>query len=86
MERGTEDIVATAELPGHVAKLVQTLGRRNLVAVKRQAPSSEQPSAAAPIHTDRSSSQASAQQPSASRAAALHDQGDSQKQLQNGRA
>ena len=38
MEQGTEELVAIADLPSHVAKLVHTLGKRDLVATKRQAP------------------------------------------------
>ena len=42
MEQGTEEVVAIADLPSHVAKLVQGLGERTLVATKRQAPAAEQ--------------------------------------------
>lgn len=45
MEQGTEEVVAIADLPSHVAKLVQGLGERTLVATKRQAPATEQPPA-----------------------------------------
>ncbi len=48
MEQGTEELVAISELPSHVAKLVEDLGKRTLVATKRQAPASEQTPAAAP--------------------------------------
>ena len=38
MEQGTEEVVPIAQLPSHVANLVQGLGKRPLVATKRQAP------------------------------------------------
>lgn len=38
MEQGTEEVLAIADLPSHVAKLVQGLSMRSLVATKRQAP------------------------------------------------
>ena len=38
MEHGTEEVVGIADLPSRVAKLVQGLSMRSLVATKRQAP------------------------------------------------
>ena len=64
MEQGIEEVVAIADLPGHAGKLVQGLGKRTLVATKRQALPEEQSSAST---SDRhaSSPQAEARQASA---------------------
>ena len=67
MEQGTEEVVAIADLPSRVAKLVQGLGMRSLVATKRQAPAAEIPPASLlPQKEAGGSSQASARQASAS--------------------
>ena len=57
MEQGTEELVAIADLPSHVAKLVHTLGKRGLVATKRQAPPEQV--AAAPTNDPPQSKQQS---------------------------
>ena len=61
MEWGSEEIVAIADLPTHVAGLVRGLGRRTLVATKRQAPAADQ----LPAENKGDSSQASARQTAA---------------------
>lgn len=61
MEQGSEEVVAIADLPSHVAGLVRGLGQRALVATKRQAPTAEQ----APAEKKGSSSEAAARQTAA---------------------
>ena len=46
MQAGSEEVVSISDLPSHVARLVQGLGKHALVATKRQAPPSEQSPAA----------------------------------------
>lgn len=67
MEQGTEEVVAIADLPSRVAKLVQGLGTRSLVATKRQAPAAETTPASSSSQKEAgASSKASASQASAS--------------------
>lgn len=78
MEQGSEEMVSLSDLASHVAKLVQGLGRRTLVATKRQAPASEQ--AAASTASDQAgSSQQSAPSRQAS-AGTSHQEGPQQAQ------
>ena len=78
MEQGSEETVSLSDLASHVAKLVQGLGRRTLVATKRQAPASEQ--AAASTASDQAgSSQQSASSRQAS-AGTSYQEGSQQAQ------
>lgn len=60
MEQGTEEVVAIADLPSRVAKLVQGLGIRSLVATKRQAPAAETTAASSFPQKEAGNSKASA--------------------------
>ena len=66
MEQGTEEVVSISELPSHVAKLVQGIGKRTLVATKRQMPASDQAALATPEQAGSRQQDASAGQPPAS--------------------
>ena len=66
MELGTEEVVAIADLPSRVAKLVQGVGTRSLVATKRQAPAAETTAASSSSQKEANgSSKASVRQASA---------------------
>ena len=65
MEQGTEEVVSISQLPSHVARLVQGLGKRTLVATKRQAPASDQAASAMPEQAGSRQQDASAGQSSA---------------------
>ncbi|DBA86294.1 TPA: hypothetical protein ACH3X1_005790 [Trebouxia sp. C0004] len=66
MGQGTEEVVNISKLPYHVAKLVEGLGKRTLVATKRQAPASDQADSAAPEQAGSRQQDASAGQQPAS--------------------
>ena len=86
MEQGTEEVVSISQLPSHVARLVQGLGKRTLVATKRQAPASDQGASAMPEQAGSRQQDASAgQSPARSTQAQSPQKGQAGQQAKQGK-